>query len=96
MVLVKNWFCVKIPVFPSFFFLVFPALLKTLGKLKKLPPQCTNKLHFATGNHPQSLKLKHYFDTFSCTQTQKKETHNIVKSIHSSLRSESKIINVIN
>ncbi|KAF0773984.1 hypothetical protein FWK35_00004421 [Aphis craccivora] len=35
-VLVKNWFCVKIPVFPSFFFffLFFP-LLKTIGKFKK-------------------------------------------------------------
>jgi len=28
--------------------------------------------------------LKHYFDTFSCTQTEKK-THNIVKSIHSDI-----------
>ncbi|KAE9524071.1 hypothetical protein AGLY_015552 [Aphis glycines] len=29
---VKNWFCVKIPVFPSFFFLFFSIFLKAVGK----------------------------------------------------------------
>ncbi|KAE9524486.1 hypothetical protein AGLY_015119 [Aphis glycines] len=28
----ENWFCVKIPVFPSFFFLFFSIFLKTVGK----------------------------------------------------------------
>ncbi|KAE9533243.1 hypothetical protein AGLY_009284 [Aphis glycines] len=29
---VENWFCVKIAVFPSFFFLLFSIFLKTVGK----------------------------------------------------------------
>ncbi|KAE9521694.1 hypothetical protein AGLY_017914 [Aphis glycines] len=29
---VENWLCVKIPVFPSFFFLFFSIFLKTVGK----------------------------------------------------------------
>ncbi|KAF0771078.1 Uncharacterized protein FWK35_00011563 [Aphis craccivora] len=30
--LVENWFCVKIPVFPSLFFLFFSIFWKTIGK----------------------------------------------------------------
>ncbi|KAF0772078.1 hypothetical protein FWK35_00012370, partial [Aphis craccivora] len=59
--------------FSFIFFWFLPVLLKTIGNFKKRPPQCTNLIHFAIGNYSQSLKLKHYFDTFSCTQTQKKK-----------------------
>ncbi|KAE9537907.1 hypothetical protein AGLY_005879 [Aphis glycines] len=39
------------------------------------PLQWTKYIHFAIGNHPKSLKLKHYFDKLCCTQILKNNLH---------------------
>ncbi|KAE9545690.1 hypothetical protein AGLY_001233 [Aphis glycines] len=80
----------KIPVFRHFF-LFFLFFLKTVGKCLLL----TTIMH-------QGYSLCHrkppppFFSPLCCTQIQKKKhTHIIVKSIHSSLHSESKILLLI-
>jgi len=97
---VKNRYCVKISGFLNSFFLFFLALLKITGNFN-LPNAITIftfpsniKLLF-----PIKILLKKIevlFDYLSCAQTQiKNKTHIIVKSIHLSLRSESKSNNFL-
>ncbi|KAE9536604.1 hypothetical protein AGLY_007006 [Aphis glycines] len=78
---VENWFCVKIPVFPSFFF-VFLDFFEN----------CWKMFTFYLYNAPRIFTFpSETTPELCCTQTQKKKkTYIIVKSIHSSLRSESK------
>ncbi|KAF0759943.1 hypothetical protein FWK35_00006296 [Aphis craccivora] len=33
--MVENWFCIKIPVFPLFFFLVFPCAFENYWEFQK-------------------------------------------------------------
>ena len=72
--------------FSLIFILFFTALLKTTGIFLLLTPQSTNSVHFPIRK-----------DTVEENSVPKgndrhKKTHIIVKSIHLSLRSESKIL----
>lgn len=80
-----------------FFFGSFPVLYKTIGNFKKRFPQCTNYRFTFQPKKLLKLKIESLFrQVIVYTDTQKKliikKIHNIVWSIHSSLRSESKII----
>ncbi|KAF0731660.1 Uncharacterized protein FWK35_00027422, partial [Aphis craccivora] len=79
--------------FPLIFFWFFPALLKTIRNQKK-----TYLMHqldsFCYWKPPPKFEIEALFrHVLLYTDTQKKKnTHNIVKAIHSSLRSESKSV----
>ncbi|KAE9525429.1 hypothetical protein AGLY_014229 [Aphis glycines] len=90
--LVENWFCVKIPVFPSLFFLFFSRFLKTVGKCLLLTCIMHQGYSLFHRKSPLMLEIEELFRLVMLyTDTKTKKTKNIiVKSIHSSLRLESK------
>ncbi|KAE9545419.1 hypothetical protein AGLY_000962 [Aphis glycines] len=89
----ENWFCVKIPVFPSFFFLFFSIFLKTVGKCLLFTSIMHQGYSLFHRKPPPKFEIEALFRLVMLyTDKKKKKTYIIVKLIHSSLRSESKTI----
>jgi len=81
--------------------LVFPGAFENYWNFKFWPSQCTNNIHISIEQDTE-VENRSIFSTIVVYNTDtkikkwinkqnKKKAHNMVKSIHSSLRSESKI-----
>ncbi|KAE9544141.1 hypothetical protein AGLY_001830 [Aphis glycines] len=77
---VENWFCVKIPVFPSFFFLFFSIFLKTVGKRKLFTSIMHQGYSLLHRKPPPLFEIGALFRlVMMCTDTKKKKKK---KNIH--------------
>ncbi|KAE9541109.1 hypothetical protein AGLY_004354 [Aphis glycines] len=90
---IENWLCVKIPVFPLFFFLFFSIFLKTVGKCLLFISIMHQEYSLFHWKPPPKFEIEALFRLvmlYTDTKTKKIKTYIIVKSIHSLLRLESK------
>jgi len=89
---VEIRFCVKIPVSLNFY-VVFPGVFENYFKF--LPPECTNYIHFPIQQDAVEENRSDFTAPIGGDRHKNKskiiKTHIIVKSIHSSVRSESNI-----